>query len=183
MKSDKNNNTNTKDFLAPIFFCGTTSQIDARPSRCWGLCVTYNQTHTHTHTHPVGLWTSEHLVAETTIYATHKTNTRDEQACPQRDWNPRSQRIELLQTYALDRRPAGSAVPIISINNLHKLLSETDFLSPIPTSLLMPLATDALLAGQLRHLEPTLYKVKSLRLVVGSPRPTVSKRKSRILIR
>lgn len=48
----------------------------------------------------------------------------------------------------------------------------------------MALAADAHLAeGQLRRLEPTLHKVKSLRLRVGSQRPTVSKRKGRILIR
>jgi len=72
--------------------------------------------------------------------------------------------------------------PIISINNFNKSLSETVFPSHIPASLLMTLAPDAHLAGQLRRLEPTLYKVKSLRLPVGSPKPTVSNRKGRILV-
>ena len=48
----------------------------------------------------------------------------------------------------------------------------------------MALAADAHLAErQLRRLERTLYKVISLRLGVGSPRPIVSKSKGRILIR
>jgi len=47
--------------------------------------------HSVRHTHPVGLlWTSEQLVAEAAT-THHTTNTRDEHACPQREWNPRSQ--------------------------------------------------------------------------------------------
>ena len=57
---------------------------------------THTHKHTHTHTHTVGLlWTSYQLIAQATVYRTHKKH-KNEHACPKRESNPRSEQSSFL---------------------------------------------------------------------------------------
>jgi hypothetical protein len=87
---------------ASVFsFCGAANRIEPESPHCSGfLYDTQSDTRKDS---------SERVISasQRPLPTQHKTNTRDEEPCPQRDSNPRSQIIRQLQTYALNRAATG----------------------------------------------------------------------------
>lgn len=59
------------------------------------------------------MWTGDQLLSEAATYIKHKTDTRGECLCPQRDLNPLSQQWSGWRPTPSTARPPGSAVPTI----------------------------------------------------------------------